>query len=225
LRIAATAVPPVPEAAVDPLSAQAVTDAAEILRSLGHEVTQIDPPWESDELRELFGVVFSNHVALSIAFCATVAGRELVPADVEPMSWAIYSMIQQLNALKGMQAVVRLQAVVRRLVARLAPYDAVLTPVLAERPLPLGTLDTAAPDPMTTFTRSGLFTPFTPVFNASGQPAISLPLFHGEDGLPLGVQIVGRPAGEGALLALAAQLEEARPWAGRRAPLPERAID
>jgi amidase len=141
------------------------------------------------------------------------------------MSWAIYSMIQQLNALKGMQAVVRLQAVVRRLVARLAPYDAVLTPVLAERPLPLGTLDTAAPDPMTTFTRSGLFTPFTPVFNASGQPAISLPLFHGEDGLPLGVQIVGRPAGEGALLALAAQLEEARPWAGRRAPLPERAID
>ena len=50
---------------------------------------------------------------------------------------------------------------------------------------------------MATFTRSGLFTPFTPVFNASGQPGISLPLFQGEDGLPLGVQIVGRPAGEG----------------------------
>jgi amidase len=56
---------------------------------------------------------------------------------------------------------------------------------------------------METFTRSGLFTPFTPVFNATGQPAISLPLFEGEDGLPLGVQLVGRPAGEGALLALA----------------------
>ena len=225
LRIAATAVPPVPGAAVDPLSAQAVSDVAEILRSLGHEVAQIDPPWDSDELRELFGVVFSNHVALSIAFCATVAGRKLAPADVEPMSWAIYSMIQQMNALEGMQAAVRLQAVVRRLIARLAPYDAVLTPVLAERPLPLGTLDTAAPDPMSTFTRSGLFTPFTPVFNASGQPAISLPLFHGEDGLPLGVQIVGRPAGEGALLALAAQLEEARPWAGRRAPMTAGALD
>jgi len=225
LRIAATAVPPVPEAAVEELSARAVSDAAEILRSLGHDVQQIDPPWESDELRELFGLVFSNHVALSIAFCATVTGRELVPGDVEPMSWAIYSMIQQVNALQGMQAAVRLQAVVRRLVSRLAPYDAVLTPVLAERPLPLGTLDTAAPDPMSTFTRSSLFTPFTPVFNASGQPAISLPLFHGEDGLPLGVQIVGRPAGEGALLALACELEQARPWAGRRAPMPERAID
>ncbi len=95
-----------------------------------------------------------------------------------------------------------------------------LTPALAERPLPLGTLDTAAPDPMSTFTRSGLFTPFTPVFNASGQPGISLPLFEGEDGLPLAVQLVGRPAGEAALLALASQLEEALPWAGRRPPAP-----
>ena len=100
----------------------------------------------------------------------------------------------------------------RDLVTFLSPYDALLTPALAERPLPLGTLDTAAPEPMSTFTRSGLFTPFTPVFNASGQPGISLPLFQGEDGLPLGVQLVGRPAGEGALLALASQLEEAPPW-------------
>jgi amidase len=69
---------------------------------------------------------------------------------------------------------------------------------------------------MSTLTRSGLFTPFTPVFNASGQPGISVPLFHGEDGLPLAVQLVGRPAAEGTLLALAAQLEAARPWAQRR---------
>jgi amidase len=72
---------------------------------------------------------------------------------------------------------------------------------------------------MSTFTRSGLFTPFTPVFNSTGQPAISLPLFQGEDGLPLGVQLAGRPAGEAALLALAAQLEEARPWVSRRPQL------
>jgi amidase len=114
---------------------------------------------------------------------------------------------------------VQLQAHSRRLVSFLEPYDALLTPALAERPLPLGTLDTAAPEPMSTFTRSGLFTPFTPIFNASGQPGISLPLFHGEDGLPLGVQLVGRPAGEGALLALAAQLEAARPWVDRRPAL------
>ena len=69
---------------------------------------------------------------------------------------------------------------------------------------------------MSTFTRSGLFTPFTPVFNASGQPGDLAAAFEGEDGLPLGVQLVGRPAGEGALLALAAQLEQALPWADRR---------
>jgi len=118
--------------------------------------------------------------------------------------------------VEGLGAAVRLQAFARRLIAFLAPYDVLLTPSLAERPLPLGTLDTAAPEPMSTFSRSGLFTPFTPIFNASGQPGISVPLYEGEDGLPLGVQLVGRPAGEAQLLALAAQLEAARPWAQRR---------
>jgi len=216
LRIAATTLPPVPDAVVDPMCAQAVSDAAELLRSLGHEVEEVDPPWQADGLRELFGAVFSNHIALSIAYSGMVAGHEPTAEDMEPMSWAIFSMIGKMNAVQGMGAAVQLQAFARRLVSFLAPYDALLTPALAERPLPLGTLDTAAPEPMSTFTRSGLFTPFTPVFNASGQPGISLPLFEGEDGLPLGVQIVGRPAGEGGLLALAAQLEGARPWAQRR---------
>jgi amidase len=220
LRIAATTLPPVPDAVVDPICSQAVGDAAELLRSLGHEVVEVDPPWQEDGLRELFGVVFSNHIALSIAYSGNVAGREPTGEDMEPMSWAIYSMIQNLGAVQGMGAAVQLQAFSRRLVSFLDPYDALLTPALAERPLPLGTLDTAAPEPMSTFTRSGLFTPFTPVFNASGQPGISLPLFEGEDGLPLAVQLVGRPAGESALLALASQLEAASPWAQRRPPAP-----
>jgi amidase len=216
LRIAATTLPPVADAVLDPTCSQAVADASELLRSLGHEVEEVDPLWQVDGLSELFGVVFSTHIALSIAYSGVVAGREPAAEDMEPMSWAIFSMIRKLGAVDGLAAAVRLQAFARRLVAFLAPYDALLTPALAERPLPIGALDTAAPDPMATFTRSGLFTPFTPVFNASGQPAISLPLFQGEDGLPLGVQIVGRPAGEGALLALAAQLEQAVPWAARR---------
>jgi amidase len=216
LRIAATTHPPVADAVVDPVCAQAVLDAAELLRSLGHEVEEVEPPWQEEGVRELFGVVFSNHIALSIAYSGMVAGREPSDEDMEPMSWAIYSMIKRLGAVEGMGAAVRLQAFARRLVSFLAPYDALLTPALAERPLPLGTLDTAAPEPMSTFTRSGLFTPFTPIFNASGQPGISLPLYEGEDGLPLGVQLVGRPAEEGALLALAIQLEQAQPWAARR---------
>jgi len=216
LRIAATTLPPIPDTAVDPMCARAVQDAAELLRSLGHEVEEVDPPWQADGLQQLFGAVFSNHIALSIAYSGMVAGRTPSADDMEPMSWAIFSMIEKLNAVQGMGAAVQLQAFARRLITFLAPYDALLTPALAERPLPLGTLDTSAPEPMSTFTRSGLFTPFTPVVNATGQPGISVPLFEGEDGLPLGVQLIGRPAGEGQLLALAAQLEAARPWAERR---------
>jgi amidase len=219
LRIAATTLPPVADAVVDPICSQAATRAAEVLRSLGHEVEELDPPWQEDGLSDLFGAVFSTHIALSIAYSGMVGGHEPTAEDMEPMSWAIFSMVQTLNAVQGMGAAAQLQAFARQLVSFLNPYDALLTPALAERPLPLGTLDTAAPDPMSTFTRSGLFTPFTPAFNASGQPGISLPLFQGEDGLPLAVQIVGRPAGEAELLGLAAQVEEALPWAERRAPL------
>ncbi len=219
LRIAATTLPPIAEAAIDPICAQAVSDAAELLRSLGHVVEEIDPPWQVPGIRELFGSVFSVHVALSIAFSASVAGREPAAQEMEPLSFAIYSMVQQMGAVQGLAATVQLQAFARGLISFLEPYDALLTPALAERPLPLGVLDSAAEQPMETFTRSALFTPFTPVFNATGQPGISLPLFEGEDGLPLAVQLVGRPAAEGELLSLAAQVEGACPWSERRPSL------
>jgi amidase len=216
LRIAYTTFSPLADAVVDPACSGAVTEAAELLSSLGHDVEEVDPPWRIEGLSELFGMVFSIHIALSITFSGLIAGREPTADDMEPMSWAIFSMIKQLGAVEGLAAATQLQAFTRQLIAFLEPYDVLLTPALAERPLPLGTLDTAAPDPMSTFTRSGLFTPFTPIFNASGQPAISVPLFHGEDGLPLGVQLVGSPTEEATLLALATQLEEARPWSDRR---------
>jgi amidase len=216
MRIAMTKLPPVAGAELDPICGGAADSAAELLRSLGHEVVEVDPPWQEEGLSELFGVVFSSQIALSIAYSGHVAGRPPTAEDMEPMSWAIFSMVGKLGTLEQQAAVVRLQAYARRLVAWLSDYDALLTPALAERPLPLGTLDTAAENPMSTFTRSGLFTPFTPVFNASGQPGISLPLYQGEDGLPLGVQIVGSPAGEERLLALATQLEAAQPWGARR---------
>jgi amidase len=219
LRIAATTLPPTADAVVDPTCARAVAEASELLRSLGHDVQEVDPPWQVEGLADLFGAAFSIHVALSIAYSGVVGGHEPTAEDMEPMSWALYSMVKQLDAVQGLGVHTQLQRFSRRLVSFLEPYDALLTPALAERPLPLGTLDTAAADPMSTFTRSGLFTPFTPVFNATGQPGISLPLYEGEDGLPLGVQIVGRPADEATLLALSSQLEAACPWTQRRAPL------
>ncbi len=219
LRIASTTLSPAADAVIDPLCSHAVVQAAELLRSLGHEVEEVEPPWQTQELKELFGAAFAIQISTVIAASGIVGGHEPREQDMEPMSWAIFSMSKALDAVQGAGITALLQRFCRRLISFLDPYDALLTPALAERPLPLGTLDTAAPDPISTYTRSGLFTPFTPVFNATGQPGISLPLYQGEDGLPLGVQIVGRPAGEGALLALAAQLEEAQPWVDRRAPV------
>ena len=118
-----------------------------------------------------------------------------------------------------MAAEVQLEGISRQLIATMDPYDAVITPALAERPVPIGEIDTCSETPMEDFARSGRFTPFTALFNVSGQPAISLPFAHGDDGLPTGIQVVGRPAREGDLLALAAQIEEAQPWADRRPEL------
>jgi amidase len=94
----------------------------------------------------------------------------------------------------------------------------VVASALAEAPVPLDSVGWRTGDPMGLFTRSAAFTPFTAVANVTGQPAISLPLSEHE-GLPVGVQLFGRPAGEGPLLALSAQLEAARPWADRRPPV------
>src|ERR1035441_886848 len=99
-----TTLPPIPDTAVDPMCARAVQDAAKLLRSLGHEVEEVDPPWQADGLQELFGAVFSNHIALSIAYSGMVAGRTPTADDMEPMSWAIFSMIEKLKAVQGMRS-------------------------------------------------------------------------------------------------------------------------
>jgi amidase len=218
LRIAFTTLPPLPDATVDPLCVEATTRAATLLESLGHEVEEVTPPWQSEDLQEMFGDYFAVHVAVGVYFAALAgASGEPHAPDMEPLSWALWTRCQRISSVAFQVLQTQIQARMRAVVSYLEQYDVLLTPALAERPLPLGTIDSAAADPLAAFTRSGYFTPFTPVFNASGQPAIALPLFQGEDGLPLGVQIAGRPAGEGTLLALAAQLEQAEPWAGRRA--------
>ena len=112
----------------------------------------------------------------------------------------------------------------RSIVDVLAPYDVVVTPALARRPVPIGEIDGLGPDPMVNYRRSATFTPFTAIVNVTGQPAIALPLYHGEDGLPTAVQLIGPPAREEVLLALATQLERALPWAGRVPALSARSV-
>src|SRR4051812_370796 len=220
LRIAMSTLSPVPDAPVDPVAVQAVQDAARLLESLGHDVVEADPPWSRPELSAVFTASFGPAVCTQIRLAEMIIGREATAQDMEPLSWALFGLCRSISSVDALLAEFQLHGVGRDLVTWVDQYDALLTPSLAEAPLPLGTLDPLdADDPMAAFTRSGAFTPFTPPCNISGQPAISLPLFEREDGLPLGVQLIGQPAGEGALLALAAELEEAHNWAGRRPDL------
>jgi amidase len=74
-------------------------------------------------------------------------------------------------------------------------------------------------DPWVGFAKAGAFTPFTPVINVTGQPAVSVPLHWSDDNLPIGVHLIGRPADEATLIRISSQLEEARPWKDRRPPV------
>lgn len=215
LRVALCTRPPLPDAKVDPLCIEGAQRAAALLEELGHKVEEVNPPWVDAAIGDAFGALFAIQVASGIQFSGLAAGREPTEADMEPMSWAIYQLARSRSAVEYLVLENQLLARLREVAAFIASFDLLLTPALAERPLPLGTLDTHASEPLQTFTRSGYFTPFTPIFNAAGNPALTLPLFHGEDGLPLAVQLVGGFGAEGLLLAVGAQLEEASPWRDR----------
>jgi amidase len=162
-----------------------------------------------------FALAFGTPIATGIHFGATVSGREPSEDLIEPLSWIMWKGTRDRSAVDYLLARSRLTVLARRIVALWNRYDAVLVPALAQRPVRIGEIDACSAEPWEDFRRSGQFTPYTAIFNSTGQPAISVPLFQGDDGLPLGVQLAGRPAGEGQLLALAAQLEAARPWADR----------
>jgi amidase len=209
---------PLLQAELDPDSERAARSAAELLAGLGHEVVEADPPWSQPDLLELFTTTFGSAICVQIAVAQQLAGRELREQDMEALSWALWQASKRIDAVQAAVAALRLQVFARAIAVWAQPYDAILTPALAQPPLPIGTLDPCGPDPLGTFERSGHFTPYTAISNVTGAPAISLPLYQRADGLPLAVQLVGRLAQEGALLALAAQVEAAMPWADRHPP-------
>jgi amidase len=128
----------------------------------------------------------------------------------------VYEAGQRISAAEYIRAVQHMHLFARRLVTELSPYDVLVTPTLPYT-APLFSAMDAESNPSGEDLRA--FIPFTYPFNMTGQPAISLPLAHSSDGLPIGVQLVGRPADELTLLAVAAQLERALPWHERRPPL------
>lgn len=218
LRIGVTTKPGIP-APVDPQALSSTKQAAELLSGLGHEVQEIDPPWGEQDLLPLFSRIFCTNVAVGVYLAGAVTGREPSEDLLEPLTWEIWRTVNDYSPLEYHLAKLQLEGVSRMFAAWWSGIDVLLTPALAERPLPIGEIDPTAPEPWEEFRRSGHFTPYTALFNVTGQPAISVPLFHGDDGLPLGVQLVGPPAGEPLLLSLAAQLESARPWADRQPEL------
>jgi amidase len=219
LRVAMTMVPPLASVVLDAQCERATRDAAGLLATLGHEVEEVAPPWSEPALLQRFTSVFGPAICVQIAAAAARVGRAPREEDMEALSWWLWQTCTQIDAVHASLDGLALQAFARAIVAWSQPYDAILTPALAQPPLHHGTLDPCGPHPGATFARSAEFTPFTAICNVTGAPAIALPLDAREDGLPLAIQLIGRPAQEGALLALAAQLEQAAPWSARRAPL------
>jgi amidase len=215
LRIGYTVKPALDEAIVDPVSERAAGDAAALLQSLGHDVREITPPWAGLNLLPDFVRAFAPLASFTVWLGGRLNARDPTAEDVEPLTWMLWQHALGQDTIKYLTAQYRLQSVARSMVRDLAEFDVVLTPVLARRPVPIGEMNGLGPDPMANFRKSGHFTPFTAVFNVTGQPAISLPLYQGDDGLPAAVQLVGPPAREEVLLALATQLERALPWADR----------
>jgi amidase len=202
LRIARTLASPI-ATEVDPEVVQAWEQATALLAGLGHEIVDVGA-FLPDSAVPLFEMVWS----------AGAAGAPIPPdreTELVPLTGYLRQRGNALTAGQYAQAIGGLYTMCRRAIVAMADFDAILTPTVAQLPRPVGWF-TDGGDPAEDFERQKRFTPWTALYNSSGQPAISLPLFQSSAGLPIGIMLAGRPAGETALLSLAAQVEEAAPW-------------
>jgi amidase len=195
----------------DPADLRAMEAAGELLTTLGHDVVEAAPALPGEDMLALFVRAFAPGVSLQITYGTLLAGREPEEDEIEPLSRAIAELAHDTDSVSYLAAVAQLQALARGIVAFFAEYDLLLTPVLGERPLPIGECNGLMDPPLAALDRSGRFTPYTALFNVTGQPAISVPVGFAGDGMPLGVQLVAKPLGEDTLLQVAAQMEAARP--------------
>jgi amidase len=215
----------------------AVRGAARLLEELGHEVVEARPAFSRDALVHAYLMVVAASVAAEVAHAAEVTGRRPGFGTLEPETLVLAVAGRVFGARDLVLAQADIHAASRSVGAFFEAHDVLLTPTLAHPPQPLGALALrplerlglravcAAP------TRAGLELLFdavaarvleatgnTMLFNQTGQPAMSVPLHWSADGLPIGVQVAARFGEEATLLRLAAQLEAARPWAGRIPP-------
>jgi amidase len=209
LRIGRTLQNPIPDAEIHADCVTAYEEASRLLASLGHEVEDISMPLGPDVV-PFFETVWYSYATLT---------------PVDPSQEGVLLPLTRYLRERGVAvrapgllfAQAYLQAVTRPAIAVLSTYDAILTPTLARPPVPVGYFDEV--DPAENFERQKRFTPFTALYNVSGQPAVNVPLHWNAEGLPIGIMLAGRMGEEATLISLSAQLEEARPWKDRHPPL------
>jgi amidase len=212
LRIGCFDRPVIAEADVHPEVLVAYEDARRMLASLGHAVEDVPVPIPAEAV-PVFETCWAVLTALSTTPLATEQ-RELL----RPLTRWLGERGEAVTGPRFGLAVGALRRLAGEALVALAPYDIVLTPTLAQPPLPVGAIrdDT---DPAADFEAQKRFTPWTSAWNVTGMPAITLPLHQTPDGLPVGVMLAARPAEEELLLSLAAQVEAAAPWRDRHPPL------
>jgi amidase len=197
----------------------AVEHAAQLLSSLGHQVSEDAPSAYQDisGIHNLFTIV-ETHTHATLDLIGSQLGKTITQDQVEPYTWYCAERGRQISASEYLHAVDDLHLWSRSMAEFWSDFDLLLTPTLGEPPVELGDLAGSHPDPARTRARNYDFIPFTPAQNATGDPAISLPLYWNDADLPIGVQLVALHGQEGLLLQVAKQLEDAAPWRDKVPP-------
>jgi amidase len=191
----------------------AVEHAAKLLASLGHHVEPVeisalhDPEWVPR-----FLTIWVVGVATNLAEASRLIGRPIEPHEIERLTWALSELGRMISGPAYTEAWRWLHRQSRRIAEYWTRYDLWLTPTVTVPPPPLGTFQSPDDDPLAGIFRAADFAPFTAPFNATGQPACSIPLSRNAAGLPIGIQLVGAFGREDLLFRVAAQLEAAQPF-------------
>jgi len=239
LRIAFTARPWL-GGSVHPECLAALQDAARLLESLGHDVEEASPEFDGAAFARAFLTMICAELGGDLREAERAVGRRVRPRDLEPATWALGLMGRSMPAADFSDAVRLLQRIARSIAPFFERYDVLLTPTVSAPPVAIGALQPTDRERVLLKLLGGLrsgallrhagvleqtaakvfeWIPWTPVINATGQPAMSLPLYWTSGGLPLGSHFVARFGDEATLFRLAAQLEGARPWLEQLSPL------
>jgi Asp-tRNA(Asn)/Glu-tRNA(Gln) amidotransferase A subunit family amidase len=201
-------------AKLHPECLEAVQRAAKLCVGLGHTVEEADPNLDMVALRPMNARISATNIARSFNMRWKALGREPNADDVEAVTWAVYQRGLKVSGVEYVEAIAAVHAAGRKMAAFLRSYDVILSTTVAGPPPKLGYFDQNG-DVQTFTERVTEYLSVTPLHNATGTPAMSVPLHWTADGLPVGLHFAGRYGEEATLLALAAELETAQPWFDR----------